>query len=307
MFGAAALASNLGVSTLVIGLTVVAFGTSAPEMLVSGMAAWSGYPGMGIGNAIGSNITNVTLVLGAAFLVRPLRIHSRLLIRELPILVLIMLIAWGFLANGYLSRLEGIVLLVGMCVLVVWVVVQGSHESRSDADPLTSGFTEGIPQAVTIGNASTWLALGLVLLLGGSRLLVWGAEGIAISAGVSDLVIGLTLVAFGTSLPELAASIAAARRNEQDIAVGNVVGSNMFNLLGVLGLPGVIAPGPVDEEVVTRDFPIMFGVTLLLMLMAWIDKRNHVGRARGITLLLIYAAYVGYLFASPGHSAVAVR
>jgi len=298
VYAAAGLASNLGVSRLVIGLTIVAFGTSAPEMLVSGMAAAAGSRAMGIGNAVGSNITNVTLVLGAAALVHPLRVHSRLLIREIPVLFLSMAVAWAFLSDGELSRLEGIVLLSGMFALVAWISMQGRKEQTEEPDVLAGGFDDDIPDSLPTVKAVATFLLGLVFLLVGSRVLVWGAVGIARDLGVSELVVGLTLVALGTSLPELAASVAAARRGEDDIAVGNVVGSNMFNLLGVLALPGIIAPGTVDRAIITRDFPIMAGVTLLLLLMA-MNERNHIGRKRGITLILVFIAYFVMLFWNP--------
>lgn len=299
VYGAAALATNLGVGRLVIGLTVVAFGTSAPEMLVSGMAAWTGSAAMGIGNAIGSNITNITLVLGAAALVRPLRVHSRLLIRELPVLLAIMGLAWFFLRDDSLDRFEGAVLLSGMVLLIGWIALQGKRGGE-DTDPLAAALGEEIPAAVPISIAVLWFAVGLLFLLVGSRVLVWGAVEIAADVGVSELVIGLTVVALGTSLPELAASVAAARRDEQDIAVGNVVGSNMFNLLGVLGLPGVIAPGaPVQHALVTRDFPIMTGLTVLLILMAASSKENHIGTKRGALLVALFVGYFVLLYLRP--------
>jgi len=299
VYGAAGLASNWGVSRLVIGLTIVAFGTSAPEMLVSGMAAAAGSREMGIGNAVGSNITNVTLVLGAAALVHPLSIHSRLLIRELPVLFLSMALGWVFLWDGELSRGEGIILLAGMFLLIAWISMQGRKQQAEHQGAPTPGFEDDeIPDSLPTVKAVATFLVGLVFLLVGSRVLVWGAVGIARDLGVSELVVGLTLVALGTSLPELAASVAAARRGEQDIAVGNVIGSNMFNLLGVLALPGIIAPGPVDRSVVVRDFPIMFGVTLLLLLMA-LNERNHIGRKRGITLIVVFIIYFVMLFLNP--------
>lgn len=297
VYGAAGIASNLGVGRLAIGLTIVAFGTSAPEMLVSGMAAWAGSPQMGIGNAIGSNITNTTFVLGAAALVRPLRVHSRLLIRELPVLLGIMVVAWIFLRDDSLSRVEGSILLAGMVVLVTWIGVQAKAHGSEEQDPLAAGVEDDLPEPMSTGKGVLLFVVGLAFLLVGSRVLVWGAVGVAEDLGVSELVIGLTVVALGTSLPELAASVAAARRDEQDIAVGNVVGSNMFNLLGVLGLPGVIAPGAtVSHAVVTRDFPIMFGVTLLLIIMAATGRPSHIGRKRGTFLMLLFAAYFVLLF-----------
>jgi cation:H+ antiporter len=299
VYGSAGLASNLGVNRLVIGLTIVAFGTSAPEMLVSGMAAAAGSREMGIGNAIGSNITNVTLVLGAAALVHPLRIHSRLIIREIPVLFLCMALAWFFLSDGELTRTEGFILLAGMFVLIGWISMQGRKQQAEEPEASTGGFgDDDIPDTLSTTKAVAIFSVGLVFLLVGSRVLVWGAVGIAGDLGVSELVVGLTLVALGTSLPELAASVAAARRGEDDIAVGNVIGSNMFNLLGVLALPGIIAPGAVNSVVITRDFPIMGGVTLLLLLMA-LNEHNHIGRKRGITLILVFIAYFVVLFLSP--------
>ena len=299
VYGSAGLASNLGVSRLVIGLTIVAFGTSAPEMLVSGMAAAAGSREMGIGNAIGSNITNVTLVLGAAALVRPLRVHSRLIMREIPVLFLCMGVAWFFLSDAELTRTEGFILLSGMFVLIAWIGMQGRQQQVEEPEASVGAFAEDdIPDALPTAKAVAIFSVGLVVLLLGSRLLVWGAVGIARDLGVTELVVGLTLVALGTSLPELAASVAAARRGEDDIAVGNVIGSNMFNLLGVLALPGIIAPGAVNRAIITRDFPIMAGVTLLLLLMAF-NERNHIGRKRGVTLILVFIAYFVGLFLNP--------
>ncbi len=299
VYGAAGLASNLGLSRLVIGLTIVAFGTSAPEMLVSGMAAMAGSREMGVGNAVGSNITNVTLVLGAAALVQPLSIHSRLLIREIPILFLSMAVAWAFLWDGELSRVEGLLLLFGMFLLVAWIGSQGRKTDPGYSDPPPGAFDDDdIPDSLPTAKAIVLFSIGLVLLLAGSRVLVAGAIWIARDLGVSELVVGLTLVALGTSLPELAASVTAARRGEQDIAVGNVVGSNMFNLLGVLALPGIIAPGEVDRSIIVRDFPIMVGVTLLLLLMA-VNERSHIGRKRGIALILVFVIYFVMLFWNP--------
>lgn len=299
VYGAAGLARNLGVSRLVIGLTIVAFGTSAPEMLVSGMAAASGSRQLGIGNAIGSNITNVTLVLGAAAMVHPLSVHSRLLVREIPVLFLAMGVAWAFLWDGNLSQVEGVLLLSGMFLLLAWIGTQGLKTNPSSAPSPVGGFEDDdIPDSLSNFKAVALFTIGLVCLLIGSRILVWGAVGIAIDLGVSELVVGLTLVALGTSLPELAASVAAARRGEEDIAVGNIVGSNMFNLLGVLALPGIIAPGEVDRAVIVRDFPIMAGVTLLLLLMA-VNERNQIGRVRGLLLVLVFVVYFVMLFWNP--------
>lgn len=283
--------------SLVIGLTIVAIGTSAPEMLVSSMAAVMGNPSLGIGNAIGSNITNVALVLGLTALVAPLSVHSKLIRREIPVLLVTMLATFVMLwYDSHLGRLDGALLLGGMFLMVGWVAREGLQEGARD-DALASEFDSEVPEGMKVSTAVGWFLVGLLVLLGSSRLLVWGAIEIAQSFGVPELVIGLTIVAFGTSLPELAASIVAATRNEHDIAVGNVVGSNMFNLLGVLGLPGVIAPSACDHEVITRDFPVMGGVTLLLFAMArGFGERGRLGRVKGSILLLCFFAYLVWLY-----------
>ncbi|MGB8222045.1 MAG: calcium/sodium antiporter [Polyangiales bacterium] len=299
VYGAAGLASNLGVSRLVIGLTIVGFGTSAPEMLVSGMAAAAGSREMGIGNAVGSNVINVTLVLGAAACVRPLSVHSRLILREIPVLFLVMAVAWTFLWDGVLTRVEGLLLFAGLFGLIFWIATQSRKQGAAELAVLErSGEEDGIPDSLPTAAAVAWFSVGFVCLLAGSRALVWGGVGMARALGVSELVVGLSLVALGTSLPELAASVAAARRGEDDIAVGNVIGSNMFNLLGVLALPGIIAPGAVDRSVIVRDFPIMVCVTLLLLLMA-VNERSHIGRKRGVTLIIVFAGYFVTLFLNP--------
>jgi cation:H+ antiporter len=297
VYGAAGLASNWGVSRVVIGLTVVAFGTSAPEMLVSGMAAAAGSSEMGVGNAVGSNITNVTLVLGASAIVGTLSVHSRLLIREIPILLSAMAVSWWFLWDGELTRVEGVLLFLGLIVMVTWLGVEGAKERSDDRSP-ASFEGDDIPDSLPTPRAMSLFVLGLFVLLAGSRVLVWGAVDLARTLGVGELVIGLTLVALGTSLPELAASVAASRRGEQDIAVGNVVGSNIFNLLGVLALPGIIAPGPVSRAVVVRDYPIMLGATLLLLFMA-INERNTIGPKRGAMLIIVFVVYFVALFLQP--------
>ncbi|WP_419582244.1 calcium/sodium antiporter, partial [Thiolapillus sp.] len=264
--GAAGLARALGISTLIIGLTIVAFGTSAPEMLVSAVAALQGNSGLAIGNAVGSNIANMALVLGVTALIAPLAVHSRTLSREFPLMLVVMVVSWLLLSNGELSRLDGIVLLAGILAVILWTI----HLARISGveDPLIEELTEEIPKAMPRRRAWWLLLSGLVLLLASSKLLVWGAVGIAQYYGVSDLVIGLTIVAIGTSLPELAASVAAARKNEHDIAVGNVVGSNLFNILAVLGIAGTIGPAAVDPAVLYRDFPLMLALAVALYLMA---------------------------------------
>jgi cation:H+ antiporter len=295
--GAAALARNLGVPPLVIGLTIVGMGTSAPELLVSGLAAAQGNPGLGIGNAIGSNVANIGLVLGTTALIAPLSVHSRLLQRELPLLLIAMLFGYFVLADGRLQRVEGLALLCGLALILAWMVYSARRAGRQEA----IAEELELPQAMSTARATLLFVLGLVILLVGSKFLVWGAVDIAERLGVSDLVIGLTIVAIGTSLPELAASIISARRGEPDIALGNVVGSNLFNVLGVLGLPGLIAPGPVPSEVLSRDYPVMLGLTVLLFVFAF-SLRNgerHINRVEGGLLLAAFIGYEIWIYLSP--------
>lgn len=288
--GAAGAARSLGVSTLIIGLTIVGFGTSAPEMLVSAMAAYAGNPGLSIGNAIGSNITNIALILGATAVVVPLMVHSETLRRELPLLMVIMLVTLALLADLELDRVDGIILLLALVAFVGWLIRLALTSQASD--PLVADFANEIPADMPLGRSLLWLIVGLAVLLLSSRMLVWGAVNLATAFGVSDLVIGLTIVAIGTSLPELAASLVAARKGEHDIAIGNVLGSNIFNLLAVMGLPGVIRPGAVPPEVLTRDFPVMIGLTLAFFFLAYgVGKPGRIGRLAGGLLLASFAAY----------------
>lgn len=302
--GASALARNLGVSPLVVGLVIVGFGTSAPEMLVSGIAAWQGNAGLSIGNAVGSNITNVGLILGISALVRPLYVHSSLLRRELPILLVAMLVALALLLDGTLGRLDGALLLAGFVGLVYWTLALAWQKRGHGEDVLVREYDAHMPPPMTTTAALVRLLAGLALLLASAQLLVWAAVEIAVAFGVSDLVIGLTVVAIGTSLPELAASVTAALKNEHDIAIGNVVGSNTFNLLAVLGLPGLIRPGEFDGALLTRDFPLMIAYAVALFAMAYgFGGPGRINRWSGAALLLSYALYLLYLVAGTGAAA----
>ena len=294
--GASAMAYNLKVSPLVIGLTIVGLGTSAPEMLVSALASWQGNSGLAVGNALGSNIINTGLILGFTAMVIPLNVHSSILRRELPVLLLVMVVALLLLLDGTLGRLDGILLLAGMVVMLIWMVRLG-RTSPTGADPMSAEFADEIPTTLSMGRAVFWLIVGGLVLLGSSRLLVWGAVSIAESMGVSDLVIGLTIVALGTSMPELAATVASAIKGEHDIALGNVIGSNIFNLLVVLGLPGLINPATIDTEVLTRDYPVMVGLTLALFVMAYgFRGPGRINRIEGTLLVLAFCAYQTLLY-----------
>lgn len=289
--GAAALARNLGVAPLIIGLTIVAFGTSAPEMAVSATAAWVGNPGLAIGNAIGSNIANIGLVLGLTALIQPLHVHSNTLRREFPVLFAITLLTLALLLDGELGRFDGAVLIAGLGLMIYWMVSIGRASRISD--PMTAEYAEELPRGMPTATALLWLALGLVLLPLSSRLLVWGAVNIATGFGVSDHVVGLTVVAIGTSLPELAASVAGALKREHDIALGNILGSNMWNLLAVLGLPGLIQPSLLEPAVMIRDFPVMLIFTVALFAMAYgFRDGSRLTRFEGG---LLFAGFAGYM------------
>lgn len=294
VLGASAMARNLGVPPLIIGLTVVGFGTSAPEMLVSGLAAWNGNPGISIGNAIGSNIANIGLVIGATALVAPISVHSNTLRREFPLLFIFMMLSLMLLIDGYLSFWDGVILLSGVFVMLYWIT-RIAMRSRI-TDPMQEEFADEIPSHMPMWKTLLWLLLGLALLLLGSRLVVFGAVEIAHWLGISDLIIGLTIIAIGTSLPELAASIMCILKKEDDIAVGNVVGSNMFNLLGVMGLPGLIAPFKVPAEALSRDFSVMFVLTIALFAMSYgFGGNGTITRLKGGALLASFFAYLLYL------------
>ncbi|MCU7852239.1 MAG: calcium/sodium antiporter [Candidatus Thiodiazotropha sp. (ex Monitilora ramsayi)] len=294
--GAAALANNLGVSPMMIGLTIVGLGTSAPEILVSSIASYNGNPGLAIGNALGSNIANIGLILGFTAMVTPLSVHSGVLKREYPLLLAITLISLALMWDGVLDQLDGAILLLLLVGILSWMV----HSAKTaQSDPIAGEFDAEIPHDIPTGKAILWLLLGLVALLASSRTLVWGATNIATALGISDVVIGLTIVAIGTSLPELAASIASAMKGEHDIAIGNVIGSNLYNLLAVLSLPGLIAPGPFLPEVLTRDQPTMIALTVALFLMGYgFGRQGRINRLEGLILLCAFIGYQSLLFFS---------
>ena len=288
--GASALARNLGVSPLIIGLTIIAFGTSAPELVVSGVAAYRGNPSLAVGNAIGSNVANIGLILGLTAVIYPLRVESETLKREYPVLTLIMVASLIMAADLLFSRTEGWLLLTGLVALVIWMVQFGLR--RGTDDPLAAEFAAEIPRDMPTGYAVFWMLVGLVVLPVSSQFLVEGAIYVARSLEVSEAVIGLTIVALGTSLPELAAALTSALRLEDDLAIGNVIGSNMFNILGVLGVAAVIEPTAVELLMLKQDFPVMFLFTVLLFFMAWgIHGPGRISRKSGVLLLTLFVSY----------------
>ena len=294
--GASSMAGNLGISPMVIGLTIVGFGTSAPEMLVSVCASASGSPGLAIGNALGSNITNIALILGVTAVITPLVVRSETLKREYPMLLGLNLIVVLILMDGTLGRIEGIGLLIGFPLVLYWMARTG-RESAID-DPMVNEFEESVQTGMSMQRSIFWTVVGLICLLISSRMLVWGAANIARDYGVSELIIGLTIVAIGTSLPELAATLISALKKEYDIALGNVLGSNMFNLLGVLAFPGILAPGVFDPAVLTRDIPVMVVLTLAVFIFSYgfRGKPGRINRFEGFILVLAFVSYQYWLF-----------
>ena len=294
--GSAATARHFGMPPLLIGMVIVGFGTSAPEMFVSGLAAMRGNSGLALGNAYGSNIANITVILGIAALVAPITVHSQVLRKELPILTAVTGLAVVLVLDGDVSRLDGWVLLGVFGGLMGWTILQGLRH-RADA---LGGQTEQELEAhpMTMGRGLFWMLLGLVLLIASSQLLVTGAVEIAQAFGVSDLLIGLTIVAVGTSLPELASSVMAARKGEHDIALGNVLGSNLFNTLAVVGIAAAIHPMDVPPEVISRDMGLMGVLTVSLFAIGWGFKGpGRVNRLEAVLLLSVYVGYIVYLTA----------
>ena len=294
--GAASTAKHLGMPSLLIGILIVGFGTSAPEMVVSAIAAMEGNPALALGNALGSNIVNIALILGITAIVAPITVNSKIVKKEIPLLLLIVLASGYLLLDNSLTLGEGIVLISGFFTLIAWSIVSAF---RGRGDTLEAEMdSELIEHEMTLKVGIIWLVIGLLLLIASSRLLVWGAVGVAHEFGVSDLIIGLTIVALGTSLPELAASVIAARKGEHDIAIGNVVGSNMFNILAVIGIATIIAPmNGIPVEVLNRDWIVMFVLTIALLVMSYgfRNKEGKITRFEGMILVVCYIAYNSYL------------
>lgn len=291
--GASASAKHLGMSPLLIGMLIVGFGTSAPEMVVSAIASFQGNPGLAIGNAYGSNIANIGLILGLTALISPIFVESKILKQELPFLSGITTLAIFLLMDGYLSRFDAILMLTIFFVFMGWSVWVGKSNSQDSlADEISAGKVTDRPLKLCIFD----LLLGLVFLTLSSRGLVWGAIEIATHIGISDLVIGLTIVAVGTSLPELASSIAAIKRKENDIAIGNIIGSNLFNTMVVVGIAGSIAPFGIPAYVVQRDMLIMGLMTVSLFIFGYgFRGPGKINRIEGAILLISYLAYTTIL------------
>jgi len=296
--GAANIARYLGMPPLLIGLTIVGMATSAPEILVGVVAALEGKTEIAIGNAIGSNIANIGLVLGFTVILMPVTVASQTLKREFFIMNLAILLAFALMWDQNLSHLDALFLLAGLIVAILSVIVLSKKSAKTD--PLLSEFESELPESLpaksNIGKAIFLFFLGLGLVLAAANVLVECAVVVDKHFGMSDLIIGLTVIAIGTSLPELAASITAVKKDEADIAIGNVIGSNMFNMLAVIGIPGMIHATGFDRLVLVRDFPVMIGLSLLMGWMVFIHGSGKFDRIEGSVLFLAFIAYQYWLF-----------
>lgn len=295
--GSAATAGYFGMPPLLIGMVVVGFGTSAPEMVVSALSATQGNPGLALGNAYGSNITNIALILGITALISPIAVHSQVMHKELPILAAVTALAAWQVWDGELTFVDALVLLGVFFLLLAWSIRQGMTQKN---DALGTEVAEEMShRSMPLRNAVLWLIAGLLLLIVSSRILVWGAVELALGFGVSDLIIGLTIVAVGTSLPELASSVIAARKGEHDIALGNILGSNLFNTLAVVGIAGTISPMAVAPEVFYRDIAVMSALTLSLFILGYgFRGPGRINRLEGGLLLACFVGYTVYLIST---------
>lgn len=293
VFGSAALARNFGISPLVIGMTILAMGSSAPEMMVSATAALDGKTDTAVGNVLGSNIANIALILGITALIKPLSISSAVLRRELPLMIAVTVIAGAILWDDHLGFKEGVLLFVLFTGFIL-AMLRISQKEKQNGDILLDEQEAEVPQGVSNLKAGVWVVIGLLVLPLSASVLVDSSVVIAKYFGMSDLVIGLTIIAVGTSLPELAASVAGVMKGEDDMAVGNIIGSNVFNILAVMGIPGILNPSILSEFAMGRDFWVMLGVSLLLVAMA-LGKSRSINRFEGAFLFVVFIAYQSYL------------
>lgn len=297
--GAAVVARALGMAPLLVGMFIIGFGTSAPEVAVSALAAAQGAPEMALGNLFGSSVANIGLVLGISAILVPIAVKRGILRQELPLLIVVTALAWLLLLDTELSRLDAGVLILALVLIVFWLVRQAR---RSPGDQLGKDASHAADaRAMSPRAAWVWLVAGLALLVAASWVLVWGATQIATALGWSDLVIGLTVVAVGTSAPEIATSITAVRRGETELALGNIIGSNLFNTLAVTGVVGLIAPAVVSPELLSRDLPVAMGMTLLLVAFGfrW-RSQGRINRVEGAVLVALWGLYTAYLLVSAG-------
>ncbi len=295
IMGAATTAKLLGVSTMMVGLIVIGFGTSAPEMVVSAIASMKGNPGIALGNAVGSNITNIALVLGIGLIIAPMAVKSQVVKREMPILIVASMLTFVLLFDLELDTVDGVILIVAMGVVTVLLGVLGLREGK---DVLRDEIEAELNTEMSLKVALAWLVFGIIMLPVASQLMVTSATDIAKHFGVSDLIIGLTIVALGTSLPELAATIASVLKKEHDLAIGNIVGSNIFNLLGVIGISGLIANNTFSADFIRFDYIYMMLLIVFLQLVSvyFVVKDRFISRIIGIILLSLYVGYMIWLY-----------
>jgi cation:H+ antiporter len=293
--GASALSFNVGMSPLLIGVLVMGFGTSLPELLVSLFSSIMGNSGLSLGNAYGSNIVNIGLVLGLAAVLSPVIVKRHVVRRELPLLILATAITAYFVMDYELSRGEGLILLASFLVLLIYLVRASSDDPTKREDSSLQRRLE--KRTISLGKSINYLVIGLAVISICSVALVWSARGIVTNLGISELIVGVVLLAFGTSLPELVVIVVAAKRGEHELALGNVIGSNLFNTLAVVGTAGLIAPTVFDAELVTRDLAVMFTFTAALVVMAygWGRRTGVINKLEGGVLLLAVAGYFTYL------------
>ena len=292
--GAASVANHFGVSPLLIGMLIIGFGTSAPEIIVSIFAAIQGNSGIALGNAYGSNIANILLILGLTAIISPIAVKSEIIKKELPVLLGITFFAAWQVWDLNISKDDAFSLLGLFVLLLSWSIY---HGMKGDKDALADEYDEEInSNEGTVKTHVMWLIAGLLLLVASSRMLVWGAVEVATFFGVSDTIIGLTVIAIGTSLPELASSLMAVKKGEHDLAIGNVIGSNMFNTLAVVGIAGTIQPMTVGSEFLYRDVMVMFASTIALFIFCiGIKRQGRLNRLEGGAFVLAYAAYTYWL------------
>ena len=288
----AKIANIFKVSPLIIGLVIFGFGTSAPEMLVSGLAAWDGNTGLSIGNAIGSNIFNIALVLGVSAIIVPIEVRGDTLKKEWIFLMVATLCAGLLLSDGRLDLTDGLILLSMLILFLAYTLKESKNKNHHEFDDL-----EHVTDKSQTGKTWVMLLISLVILISSARLVVYGGVEIAKFFEVSDLVIGLTVVALGTSLPELAVSISSVLKKQFDMVVGNIIGSNLFNTIAVLAIPGLIHPSDVPEDVLSRDYPVMLLLTVLLFIVSYkFGKKHIINRFEGVVLVGVFSAYMWILF-----------
>jgi cation:H+ antiporter len=294
VIGAAVTARNMGVSPMLVGLTVVGFATSAPEILVSAAAALHGSPNLAVGNALGSNIANIGLVAGVAAITQPLMVHSQTLRRELPVMLAVSVLPVLLFPDQMLGRMDGIFLLVVFVGFMYWIIKLGIKTHGHD--PIETEYSEDIPVDISPGKAWLWIAVGLALLVTGSEFLVSGARNFSTALGISELVVGISVLAVGTSLPELAVSVVSVRKGHHGLALGNIIGSNAFNTLAVLGVAATIHPATLDLDTVRLHLPVMLAFTVTFFFMAYnYNGSMRINRFSGLFLLIAFIAYHSYV------------